>query len=131
MRGKKTYTGINIQYPISRLILSGEKTIETRTYPIPKKYIGVELLILETPGKLGQFETRIVGVIKFGNSFIYKDENTFYKDVSKHFVDKKSPWKWQKGKQKWAWPIIRVKPFNKSIQPPPKRGIKFTTNITI
>ena len=38
----KRYTALNVQYPISQDILSGEKTIETRTYVIPEKYLGKE-----------------------------------------------------------------------------------------
>ena len=38
--------GINIQFPISQLILSGDKTVETRTYPIPERYLGVDLALI-------------------------------------------------------------------------------------
>src|SRR5262245_57207558 len=91
---RTNYSGINIQWPISRLILSGEKTIETRTYPIPKKYIGMDMLLIETPGKRGAFKARIVGIIKFQDSFYYESKNEFLKDVGLHFVDEKSEWGW-------------------------------------
>jgi len=65
----KKLTGINIQFPISRLILSGEKTVETRTYPIPEHYINQELAIIETPGRDGDFKARIVGTIIFSGCF--------------------------------------------------------------
>lgn len=52
---KRTLCGINIQFPISQLIVDGSKTIETRTYPIPDHYIGKEMILIETPGKIKSF----------------------------------------------------------------------------
>ena len=50
------------------MLLSGEKTVETRGYPLPEKYVGCELAIIETPGPRGRREAgiekaRIVGTI--------------------------------------------------------------------
>ncbi len=127
---KKTYTGINIQYPISQLILSKKKTIETRTYPIPEKYIGQELLMIETPGKNGKFKSRIVAIIKFESCFKYKNSNEFYKDKKKHFVEPDSLWAWSDESPKWAWEtkiikIIKPKSVDKRL------GIKFTLNLSL
>lgn len=124
----KTYTGINIQYPISRIILDKSKTIETRTYPIPEKYLGQELLFIETPGKEGDFKARIVGTIKFKSCFLYKSKADFYKDIKKHKVGKDSPYAW-KDKPKWGWIVESVKPLKKPVPAPKKKGIKFTTGI--
>lgn len=128
---KKTYTGINIQYPISEMILSGEKTIETRKYPIPEHLKEVELLIIETPGKEGKFKARIVGKITFGKSFEYLNSKDFYADSSKHCVTPDSIWKWTKDSRKFGWEILKVKKFNKHTEAPKKKGIKFTKNISI
>jgi hypothetical protein len=125
----KIYTGINIQYPISRIIMEKSKTIETRTYPIPAKYIGKELLFIETPGKEGNFKARVVGTIKFGSCFLYKSKADFYKDIKKHKVGRDSPYAW-KDKPKWGWIIESVKLFKKPITAPKKKGIIFTTGIS-
>src|SRR4051812_13695267 len=74
----KTLPAINVQFPISQLILSGQKTVETRTYPIPRQWISQPMWIIETPGKTGTFKARAIGVVTFGNSFRYKDKKTFY-----------------------------------------------------
>ena len=129
MKKKKTLPGINIQYPISRLILEGKKTIETRTYPIPKHYIGKEMAIIETPGKTGNFKARIIGTVVFGESFQYKDQKAFYRDSLKHCVTPDSPWKWVNGKQKWGWPINKTTIFKVPLQAPLKRGIRFVKNV--
>lgn len=125
---RKKFTGINIQYPISDLILNGKKKIETRTYPIPEKLIGLPLLIIETPGKSAKFSSRIVGIIIFEGSFKYEDEKAFYKDSPLHFVDKNSPWKWT-SKGKWGWKITSVKKFKFQYDAPRKKGIVYTNNI--
>lgn len=126
----KTYTGINIQYPISRLILEGKKEVETRTYCIPKKFLNKELLIIETPGKMGKFKSRIVGTIVFHNAFRYSSKEEFYLDKHRHFVDENSTWAW-KGKAKWGWEISEVKHFRKPIDLNKRTGIVFTKDLKL
>lgn len=122
--------GINIQHPISNLILSGEKTIETRTYSLPEKYINQPLLFIETPGKKGQFKARIVGVIFFSECIQYTNKEAFYADTFKHKVDKNSLWAW-KEKPKMGWIIDKVIIFPETFLAPYPRGIIFTTSIKI
>jgi hypothetical protein len=127
---KKTYTGINIQYPISQLILSGEKTIETRTYPIPEKYLGQDMLMIETPGKTGKFKSRIVAIIRFDECFHYKNSKEFYKDTKRHCVTPDSAWAWTDEKPKWGW-SLKIKKIKTSILCSKKIGIRYTTNLII
>lgn len=131
VRRNQTYTGINIQFPISSLILTGQKTIETRLYPIPESYIGKKLLIIETPGPAGDFKARVVGFIVFGLSFKYNSAKDFYRDSKKHCVTPDSPWCWTEGLNKWGWPIVYVEAFKKSKPAPSKKGIKFTKDIDL
>ena len=126
----KTYSGINIQYPISSLILDGVKTIETRTYDIPQRFLNKELLIVETPGKEGKFKSRIVGIIVFHRTFKYESKKSFYLDVERHFVAKDSPWAW-KDKPKWGWEILSIKKFKQPIELNKRPGIVFTSNLSI
>lgn len=125
------FSAVNIQYPISSLILAGTKTIETRTYPLPVEYIGKELLLIETPGNLGIFEARIVGKIIFGPSFKYTSSEQFYSEHDKHFVDEKSPWKWNEEKGKWGWPVLSCIRLENEVPAPKKKGIKFTREIEL
>lgn len=128
---KKTLPAINIQHPISQLILSGKKTIETRTYPLPKKYIGKELLMIETPGKSGAFKARIVATVCFGEPFLYSDERSFYLDYSRHKVDRNSIWAWREEKPKWGWPVTKVKRLSNSKIVKCRRGIVFTKSVSL
>lgn len=128
---KKNYSGINIQYPISQKILSGEKRVETRTYPLPKKLVGVDLLIIETPGRAGKFKARIAGIIRFGDSFKYESKKAFYEDMPRHHVDRASPWAWKEKTCKWGWPIQTVQRFETPITMKKRTGILYTHNITL
>jgi hypothetical protein len=127
---KKSYTGINIQAPISQLILNGKKTVETRTYPIPGKYLNQEMLLIETPGKSGGFKARIIGIIKFTNCFQYGNKKEFYSQANKHCVTSDSIWAWAEG-EKWGWDVEVIKRIDPVLDAPKIKGIKYTLNIQI
>jgi hypothetical protein len=124
------YSALNIQYPISQLILNGQKTVETRLYPLPKKYLGRELLFIETPGREGKFQARIVGTIRFGRCFQYDSKRDFYADFKRHLVQPDSEFAW-KTKAKWGWEIESIKIFRRPLPAPERKGIKFTTGIQL
>lgn len=128
---KKKITGINIQFPISQLIISGQKTIETRTYPIPSSYVNQEMALIETPGKQGKFKSRVIAIIKFNDSFKYSSKQRFYSDSSKHQVTKDSKWAWVDGIEKWGWPVEVITVLKKPIPISKKIGIKYTKNIEV
>lgn len=123
--------GLNIQFPISRLILSGEKTIETRTYPLPKNYINRDLILIETPGKNGNFKARGIATIRFSSSFPYKSERAFYKDKKRHHVTPDSPWAWDSKAPKYGWIVANIEPFPDPKEVRGKRGIKFTRRVLL
>lgn len=128
---KRKLTGINIQFPISQLILDGKKIIETRLYPIPPTYVDQEMALVETPGKSGKFKSRIIAIITFGPSVKYESETQFYKDSKRHCVTPDSPWAWIDSKPKWGWPIIKVQPLKKPVSVEKRLGIKYTKNLSI
>lgn len=127
----RKFNAINIQFPISKLILEGSKIVETRTYPLPSKYMGVPLLFIETPGKKGLFKSRIVGLIVFRRCFQYRDETSFYSDFNRHRVEQTSQWAWSPNKPKWGWEIEEVRTFINPLPPSKRLGIKFTRNIRV
>lgn len=121
-------TGINIQYPISRLILSKAKKIETREYSLAKQYIGKKMYLVETPGKTGRFKARIVAIIVFGAPFKYASKKEFYADAERHFVHPASPYRW-KAKFKWGWPIVSMRKLAKPLKPNKRLGIVYTRDL--
>ena len=128
---KRKYVGINIQFPISQLILKKEKIIETRTYALPKDFVDQDLLFIETPGKAGRFKSRIVAIIRFGESFKYESEDEFYSDEKKHRVSRGSIWSYDSKKGKWGWPILKITVLKKPSSPKKRLGIKFTKNLVL
>jgi len=130
-KGKKTYSGINIQWPISELILSGEKTIETRTYPIPEKYINQDMILIETPGKKGKFKARMRGIIVFTECFKYKNKREFYKDSDKTCVTPESDWEYDVTKGKWGWRVLVKQEFDTPRPLKKRSGIVYSNGIEI
>ena len=126
----KTFTGINIQYPISRLIIEKKKTIETRTYPIPKAFLGQELALIETPGKTGKFKARAIAVIKFTECFQYKSKKEFYSQANLHCVTPDSVWAWHDG-EKWGWVVEVIKILPEPVELTNQRGIVYRKGINL
>ena len=133
---KRTLPGVNIQWPWSQMLLSGEKTVETRSYPLPKKYEGVELALIETPGPRGKKEAgiekaRIIGTITFSGSFQYETKKQWLGDFDRHWVGPKDVlYGFKADKEKWGWVVSTV--GQTTIQPPPeKRGIVFASECQV
>lgn len=128
--------GLNIQWPWSQMILDLAKSIETRSYPLPVKYIGKELAIIETPGALGKKEgissARIVGTVVFIKSFQYETFEQWASDYSKHLVPvDNAQFSFQAGQEKWGWVIGEVKALRIPRPAPAKRGIVFASECQI
>lgn len=129
---KEIIPGINIQWPWSDLLLSGKKSVETRTYKMPDKYIGKDLALIETPGpngleKAGIEKARIVGVIRFSNSFKYKSKAEWMRDKDRHLVGPNDPlFGWNSDKEKWGWVVESVRRIHQA-PAPKKRGIIFAS----
>lgn len=127
----KEYSGINIQWPISEKIIDGSKSIETRTYPIPPKFLNKEIVLIETPGKSGSFRSRIRAVIRFTGCFKYMSKKSFYKDSKHHLVTPSSEWAWEPSKGKWGWKVEVIKVFDDPIPMPKRTGVKYSSGIQI
>lgn len=125
-------TGINIQTPWSNFLISGVKSVETRSYPLPKKYGGIELALVETPGKKGNFKSRIIGTIIFSHCFQYPDEISWKHDYNRHRVEENNQdYGWKKNKPKYGWVVSNIKKFDEPVDFPSKKGIIFTTGCKV
>jgi hypothetical protein len=128
-----TLPGLNIQAPWVEAIISGRKIIETRFYPLPAKWLGQPLVILETPGKTGRFKRRMAGFILFDKSWCYADKASFARDHVKHLVDPDDPvfgWR-DDNKPKWAWPIHWVMAYAQPLPPGFRAGIRYARAVEI
>lgn len=133
----RTIPGINIQWPWSQLIASGQKTVETRSYPIPEKHIGRDLAIIETPGPnghraIGLSEARIIGIVRFSGSFRYKSKAEWLRDKGRHCVDESDPlFRFKSDQPKYGWVVEQVSTFPQPKPAPAKRGIIFAAECEI
>lgn len=119
-------TGINIQTPWSKLLIDGEKAVETRSYHLPEKYMGETLALIETPGKRGKFKSRIIGTITFSHSFKYPDKQSWIDDYNRHKVSEDDKdYGWNDTKQKYGWVVSNITKLENPVDPPAKRGIIF------
>jgi hypothetical protein len=125
--------GINIQAPWSGLILSGQKTVETRSYPLPERLKGKMLAIIETPGKdksLGK--ARMIGIVIFSHSFPYANREQWLEDIDRHLVEPSdSLYKFTPSKPKYGWVVQSVARLETFVPPPKKRGIIFASECVI
>jgi hypothetical protein len=128
-----TLPGINIQAPWAQAIISGRKIIETRFYPLPEKWIGQPLVILETPGKTGRFKSRLAGFVIFAKSWCYADKASFARDYVKHLVAADDAvFGWQDdSKPKWAWPIHWVMAYAQPLPSGFRAGIRYARAVEI
>jgi hypothetical protein len=125
--------GINIQAPWAEAMISGRKVIETRYYPIPKKWVGEPLAIIETPGPTRRFKRRIAGLVIFGPSGCYADQAAFARDRIKHLVDvddRRFGWKGN-DRPKWAWPVRWVEAYQQPLPAGFRAGIRYARAVEI
>jgi hypothetical protein len=123
--------GLNVRSPWSTFLINGLKTVETRSYHLPLKYVGVPLALIETPGKTGKFKSRIIGLITFNESFKYKSKDHWTYDYYRHKVGENNIYRWNDFKDKYGWVVSKVEKFCEPIDPPKRRGIIFTTGCNV
>ncbi len=132
---KRIVPGLNIQWPWSRMIVEGQKVIETRGYQLPIQYVGIPIAIIETPGPLGKKQgidkARIVGLVTFSESFQYKTKAQWKSDTQRHFVKEDSAFAFGNRSETWAWVISEVSALKKPAPAPARRGIVFTKSCSL
>jgi len=122
-------TGLNIQTPWSSLLINGDKSVETRSYPLPKKYESAELALIETPGKYGKFKSRIIGTITFSHCFKYPDRQAWIDDYNRHKVEEGDEFcDWKDDKPKYGWVVSNIVKYDDPIVVNKRKGIVFTKN---
>lgn len=128
-----TTAGINIRWPWSELIVSGKKKIETRGYPIPSKFIGKYVAIIETSAPNGNGQsTRVVGLVKFSGCYQYNSKKEWMNDQKKHLVKEDNPlFGFRKDTAKWGWEIASAIKLNSAQRPPNKKGIRYAKRCEI
>jgi hypothetical protein len=88
------------------------------------------MALIETPGQHGKFNARVVGIIRFTSSFEYRNKHEFYADIKRHCVGPGSLWAWT-NQPKWGWELQVIQIFDTPLDAPKKRGIRFTTHLSL
>jgi hypothetical protein len=129
--------GINIQWPWSQMLLSGQKTVETRSYALPARHKGRPLALIETPGPLGLkmagiSKAQIIAIIVFKESFRYTTKKAWAADHERHLVAIDDPiFGYDSSKPKWGWIVANIHPLTRPAPAPDKKGIVFTNNCLV
>jgi hypothetical protein len=99
---------------------------------LPKQYEGVELALIETPGKYGRFKSRIIGTITFSHSFQYQNKQSWIDDYHRHKVEEFDEfYSWNPKKLKYGWVVSNIIKFDETTPTPKKKGIVFTKNCKV
>jgi hypothetical protein len=109
----KITKGININdtyAPWTEMILSGEKTIETRESPTLSPYIGQRVGLIRTHKKE---KARLVGTAIIGEPILYDTEEKFRADEKRHRVPSGSGYDIRT--VKYGYPMRDVKPLSQPI----------------
>ena len=124
--------GLEVQQPWAQMILSGEKTAETRAYPLPAALIGRTIYIVESlPGVArqsslpdqvvaGHTSLRICGTVTFHASEQYPSRAEWLADEPRHRVPADSPYAMQTDCRTpvYAWRVERVAAFETALPVP-------------
>ena len=123
--------GLNIQYPWSKFILDGLKTIETRNYECPKKFLNVPILLIETKRINGE-GAKGVGIIVIKSSDKYQSLEAYNQDFHEHMVEENSAYFWNDpSKPKFRWIIDLAVPLLAELEVKKNRGYVWTSPILI
>jgi len=111
---------LEVQRPWSRKLVKGEKTVEVRTYELPKEYIGKTFYILETRSGSGSGSSLpdivdpedddlgglyLIGEVVFKQCKQYKTEAEFNKDFSKHQLEPNSTFAYSADAPCYGWMV--------------------------
>jgi hypothetical protein len=120
--------GINVLFPWSQLILSGKKKIETRSYRLPQKYLGIPLALIETPGTNKKIQSRTIAVVVFKEAYQYSSLAHWKLEAHLHLVPlSDASYSFGTTTERWAWVVDKVIPLEYPVLPPKPRGIRFAS----
>ena len=123
-------TAVNVRNELNNkfadLIVSGQKSIETRRSRSLDNLIGNRVKIVRTTGK-GD-EARVIGEVTIGEPIQYKTRAEFAKDYDKHLVDEDSDFAFQDG-GKFGYPMINPERYDTPYPMPKRKGIVYTKEV--
>ena len=123
----------DVRYPWTEQLMNGKKTIETREYPLPSRYLHQTLALYETHVEVKddqveddqveedhQRDDCCVGLIQFCSCKEYTSKEQWSKDSDKHgvpFDATPEEFGWVDGIQKYGWKVSYVEKTKKKKLP--------------
>src|SRR6056297_2456612 len=102
-------TGLMVNGDWADMLVSGYKTVETRSYPIPAEYVGVPLMLIKTGGS---GVAQAIGVVQFSGSKQYPTKTAWGKDRKRHRVPAvHKDYGWNPKKKKFGWVVEKAEPL--------------------
>ena len=130
MPAEDVMTAVNVRNELNNkfadLIVSGQKSIETRRSRSLDNLIGNRVKIVRTTGK-GD-EARVIGEVTVGEPIQYRTRAEFAKDYDKHLVDEDSDFAFQDG-GKFGYPMINPERYDSPYPMPKRKGIVYTKEV--
>lgn len=75
-------------HPFSQLLISGEKSVETRDFPLPEQYIRTPIVLVQSKGPDTPADSLVaIGQIQFTRCFEYADRSQWLADYGRHCVE--------------------------------------------
>lgn len=117
---------LEMQAPWARRLVDGDKTVETRSYPLPAGLVGRSIEVMESkPGEDGVSclgdtvealcaGLSVVGRVTFCSSDAYSNRDAWAADESRHLVSPTSEgYGWKGPKSVFAWTVGEVTAYSK------------------
>ena len=117
---------LEMQAPWARRLLDGDKTVETRSYPLPAELVGRSIELMESkPGQDGVSSLgdtvealcpglSVVGRVTFSSSEAYSSRDAWAADEPRHLVSPTSEgYGWKGPKSVFAWVVSEVTAYPK------------------
>ena len=118
--------GLEMQLPYSEFVLNGQKSIESRAYPLPEALVGAKIEILQSEkgqDRVSSVPDRVIlqkssensssiqpplkriGWVKFAKCIEYTSRERFEADQEKHLVDPNSGYSWNDERPMYGWVV--------------------------
>lgn len=116
--------GLFVQRPFASSLVHGTKTVETRSYRLPRHLLGQTVYIIESPRpsqRRSGDRSMIVGKVRFDEWFRYTSREHWLRDQHRHLVMPADPvFGYWDDRPKFGWVVAHL--GNEVLEPSHYRG---------
>ena len=127
--GIQSLPGLNVQEPWATQLACGKKTIETRTYACPQKFLSTPIGLVATRRPHGE-KAALVGIVRILRCQRYESLAEFRADELKHLITPECEYDWvNRQTPKWGWEVSLLATCITPLPLQGKRGIVWSSAI--